>query len=341
MIASGGGVLSEAQAPDLTAFVAMVPCGSGNDVHGGLAHLVEHLLLRRLHNYNAPWTFKAFTSMHVTHFECVTDTLHVEEAKASLLKGIRRPIDLGVDDIYSELRVISVEECENIQSASIVGTSTTRALITPEEVTDFHKHFYVSEKICHVTVANRDNVGTVNHPTDDICLTSISSEDVLIKDDDTGIKLLVCKPISDPIGVAVLLNLANQIDPLLWCRLSIPLVDGYTRDIWVSKQEQAKFTLRLIIKNGLLILVIRIDGALSRLSCLTWLASRLSKPQLERRPLPSNSLDLARWRAFWNLFVPGGSVYVERALTYCSNSRISGMALFSPQALKLLGVIDV
>lgn len=138
----------------LAGFALAVPAGRGVDPDGrtGLAHMVEHLVLkqRRPEADPLPFVLNAFTTRDLTLYETVCAPEQSAAAVHHLLSILSGMPQVSEAELDTERRIIDVEAggvggpLDRTDSA--IGVHRDRATITPADLTAFHTVHYRPER---------------------------------------------------------------------------------------------------------------------------------------------------------------------------------------------------
>lgn len=321
--------------------VISVPCGAANDTFGGVAHLVEHLVLRRVQALDDRCSFGAVTSRDLTMFHCVTTSDLVDQISAKLLDTVTRSLQVTPNEIEAELKVIDVEDASGISNREILGKSDERLQITCEEVNDFHRRYYNATATRKAIVSSDSSPQKYTVTDAKPTLREITRDDVHLRFREDCAHFVFTQPAGDAQGAALLLDLARRIDPMVGQRISLPTVEGYARNISLLDSIRVRLNLRIFVHGQSLILVVRFAQVSSIQPCISWIDNRLRNSPRVNCFQWSDPLKQARWQAYWDMYIDGGYKALESAFAARNEAKDSGSTILGTGAGLTVKAFDV
>jgi hypothetical protein len=296
--------------------IAAVSAGAVHDApdRRGTAHLVEHLVLRRCRDEQAPWSVNGLTSGRVTMFECVTAAEHRSAAESALMQALQKPLDVNDDEVAAELAVVEIESRSDRTSSAVLGPMTERRKITPSDVHTFHERHYRARPP-HLVAVVANDVPPHSTPHGGLTFPEVGADTVHVRERHAFTQVVVATEGCDAAGTALLLDLARRVDPQLPRHLTLPVVPGHRRTRPSSTGIPLTVSVRVTVEPSLTAVAVGIAGAENVAHRRQWLSQQLRSATTAPVYRFADPLLEARWQAFWDLSVTGGWAALDVALT--------------------------
>lgn len=297
------------------ALVVAVRAGAADDNldRRGLAHLVEHMVLRRCRDEHAPWSVNGLTSSRMTVFESVTTGELLPRARVALLRALREPLVLSDHDLHSEFDVIEVEARSDRTSAKVLGPPEERRRITTDEVITFHDRHYRGARPHVVSVASGLSAPPPV-PAPAPGATQLDWREVHSREDPDLTRVVIVFDGGDSGHAALMLGLCYAVDPQLPRLLTLPVVSGRRRVAFPPGGGSLTVSVQLTVERHVTAVAFAIAGASDAGERIRWLTHRFRRDTAPPAYRFADPLLQARWQAYWDLTVDGGWPALDAAL---------------------------